>query len=424
MTTIEERLRADLPALADALLASGVLAPDTLPSGVLLAGDEAATGGRAPMRPRPAAMYREVTRRRVLVGAAAAVAAGAATVPFVRRRGGSDRTRTDTTPTAPSPGTWTVMATAPIDPRPYAVTVWTGEEAVFWAGSTLSRTVAYSDGARYDPATNSWQAMIVPGWGHPALSTAFFDGEIYTVAKSHGTRIEPISGRWQELPSIDGVVLATMVATADGIWGLGTTAGPTIGQPALAIAEYHPADDRWTPRPPWDVPAELAAVVDGFVNLETAALWTGTDLVVWNRSGAAAYDPGVGEWRALPPLPAEVAAAVATDLGLVMVTSDADAVSIQLRTATGWEPRARVRIDEPSTLTVAGAGEWIMLFARVQSPTLVHLPTGAVHVAADGPISGVQAPNTAWTGQQLVIWGGQPDDWLGTVGAIWTPPAR
>lgn len=65
-----------------------------------------------------------------------------------------------------------------------------------------------------------------------------------------------------------------------------------------------------------------------------------------------------------------------------------------------------------------------MTFARAQPPAVVHLPTGAVHAVTDGPIAGVQAPNTAWTGRQLVIWGGQAEDASATHGAVRTPPAR
>ena len=137
------------------------------------------------------------------------------------------------------------MAEAPIEPRPYAVAAWTGSRVVFWAGSSLSRGFAYTDGALYDPTTDSWEAMAVPGWGHPGLTSVFFDGELYALAKGGGTRFDPVAGEWRDLPPVEGMFLAAAVATDDGIWGLGPADLDPAGQPDLAIARYLADDDMW-----------------------------------------------------------------------------------------------------------------------------------------------------------------------------------
>ncbi len=73
-------------------------------------------------------------------------------------------------------GLWSTLPEAPIEQRSLAAAAWTGSEVAFWAGSSLDRSFAYGDGAAYDPSTNSWRILVVPGWGHPGLSTTFFDG--------------------------------------------------------------------------------------------------------------------------------------------------------------------------------------------------------------------------------------------------------
>ncbi len=121
---------------------------------------------------------------RVATAAVAAVALIAAiAIPAFWLRG-SDAVDDASEPPPPDNfGTWAEMAQAPITSRPHAVSVWSGTEAVFWAGSNLDRDFAYTDGAAYDPPTNTWRSIPVPGWGHPGLTGVFFDGGLYALAK-------------------------------------------------------------------------------------------------------------------------------------------------------------------------------------------------------------------------------------------------
>ena len=87
--------------------------------------------------------------------------------------------------------------------------------------------------------------MNVPGWGHPGLTSAFFDGELYALAKGSGTRFDPIAGEWIDLPMVEGMFLVATVATDDAVWGLGPAGVNSVGQPDLAIARYDPTSDSW-----------------------------------------------------------------------------------------------------------------------------------------------------------------------------------
>ncbi len=331
-------------------------------------------------------------------------------------------------------GTWDTIAEAPIDPRPYAMTAWTGSEVVFWAGSSLTRGFAYSDGAIYNPDTDSWDSMVVPGWGHPGLSSAFFDGELYALAKGSGTRFDPIAGRWTDLPPVEGMSLAATMATDEAVWGLGPVSVNTVGQPDLAIARYDPASDSWQYGPVFEGTDDQAEIVAGLVRLESTTIWTGSEIVVWRSiDGGIAFNPVTESWRTMPhpQSPSGLihsSVAVELDDGMAVIAevenSDGIAVSVALLREGGWQWReTNIALSNFASITVAGAGDWLVVFSADQSPVVIHLPSGAWQRSTGGPLTGVEAPNTVWTGDQLIIWGGVKADADAPNGARWTPPS-
>ncbi len=165
MTRLEDRLRRDLPDLADAL--TGTTPPPA--------------DGTAPA---PAESARSWSAILTVAAAATLLVAGVVAISSLRDPATDDGVGSDERTAVPASfGTWSTMTDAPIPTRPYAVSAWTGDEAVFWAGSSRSRGFAFSDGAAYDPATDTWRKLTVPGWGHPGLSGAYFDGGLYALAK-------------------------------------------------------------------------------------------------------------------------------------------------------------------------------------------------------------------------------------------------
>lgn len=111
----------------------------------------------------------------------------------------SDRTAVGTVGeplAADGPSTWAVLPDAPIGRRAYPVSTWTGTEAWFWAGSSLDRRFAYADGAAYDPATDAWRKVPVPGWGHPGLVSVVVDGQLFATPRepSDASTSAPVTG--------------------------------------------------------------------------------------------------------------------------------------------------------------------------------------------------------------------------------------
>lgn len=99
-------------------------------------------------------------RRRVRPWWGAAAAAMLLIVGIVALRPGSR------TPVPAAQGTWEVMAPAPIEPRFAPASAWTGDELIVWGGYDLadpddtgSERLERSDGAAYDPATDTWRRI-------------------------------------------------------------------------------------------------------------------------------------------------------------------------------------------------------------------------------------------------------------------------
>lgn len=426
MTALEDRLRTEMPELADALIARARVRDAEVPVPVDVAVDAV-----------PVAGHGGLSRRQVLVGGAAAAAVATAAVVAARVGvfdSSREATRLDAVsePTLPPTfGSWASMAAAPIAPRPFAVAGWTGSRTAFWAGSDLSRMVAYTDGALYDPATDSWSPMAVPGWGHPGLSSTVFQGALYTVAKGRATVIDPEVGRWRDLPAVAGMLLSSVVATGDAVWGLGPASVDRGGPPDIAIARYVPGEDRWLAGPIVRGSADQAAIVAGMRVLETAVVWSGDEVVVCGPDGSCVgFDPVVQTWRTVAAVADAVGPpiAVASDVGAVIVVptrGSPSSVAVDVLSRDGWTRRAAgIPVEQFDTATAVAAGEWLVVFAKAQPPIVVDLRTGAWRADSSVPITGVQAPNAVWTGRQLVVWGGQPLGPTSPTGAVWTPPSR
>lgn len=401
------------------------------------------TGGReireaAGRVPTPASNYETMTRastRVVLLMLGAVALFGFIAVAIWSRPPGSDVAD----PAEPVDfGAWQPIPDAPIAPRPNAVAVWSGSEALFWAGSSLDRGFAYTDGAAFEPVSGTWRMLNVPGWGHPGLSGIFFDGELYALAKGGGTRLDLDTGEWHELPEVEGMFFSAVVATDHGVWGLGPASLNPEGQPDVAIARYEKRQDRWVYGPAYEGSQDVGSVFGAVIPLHQPALWTGTEIVIWNPLGVGiAFHPGTGTWREIsrldPPggdLISSKAVVVDGRLAVVAATGPERDAALWLVTEVDgdWQyQELEVTLGDLTTTTVASAGDWLALFPPDDFPITVHLPSGIWTRHQGWPVGEVQAPNTVWTGEKLVVWGGvnstngEPNS--PAQGAIWIPPA-
>jgi len=150
----------------------------------------------------------------------------------------------------PANDSWSVLSASPLSARGWHSAVWMGSEMIVWGGATgLGCDYGYpSDGAAYDPATDSWR---------PILSS-------------------PLSGR----------VEASAVWTGNEmiVWG-GSTHGRSVTLNDGAAFNLSPNDWKMLP----EAPVKSRAL--------HAATWTGNEMIVWggccnSSADGAAFSPG------------------------------------------------------------------------------------------------------------------------------------
>ncbi|MEM9714263.1 MAG: hypothetical protein AAGA17_18725, partial [Actinomycetota bacterium] len=360
MTDVETRLRSELPELADSLLGDGA-APSTGPADAGV--EQLHLGGTTLERERgPAAL--------LAVACVVLVAMVAGLVVWRDRDAttgdqASERTVVEEARAVSprGPGTWRTMSPAPIAPRTDPVAGWVDGEVIVWAGESET------DGAAYDPTSDSWRSLAVPGWTHPGLTGATFDERIVALAKGGLTAVDPGGGEWRELSGVDGVLLGRLVAAGDRLFGLGVIERPEGGF-GLSIAGYDAVADEWTRGA--DLRTDLLVSWNELHDLDLA--WTGQQIVVWDADGASAYDPALDEWSTLAPLlhpdgRIDTSVAAGSDAGLVIVAEVVESTGrTSYRTARSlsdggwlWSP-ARLPTVDLDEVTIASAGDWVVMF--------------------------------------------------------------
>ncbi|MCC5808421.1 MAG: hypothetical protein JJU00_18985 [Opitutales bacterium] len=193
-----------------------------------------------------------------------------------------------------------------------ATVLWTGEEMIVWGGRRAGGD-RINTGGRYDPATDQWQAVTqVNAPSARAYHTAVWtgtemivwggeDGDAGANPFGDGARYNPATDTWAPLsmvnaPSPRSRHTAVWTGTEMIIWG-GKT-GPD--QATDTGARYNPATDTWTALPLTGAPVARKRAV---------AVWTGTEMLVWggengaqttSQTSGAHYDPATDTWEAIP----------------------------------------------------------------------------------------------------------------------------
>lgn len=137
----------------------------------------------------------------------------------------------------PFTDTWTPMAASPLSGRLDERAVWSDREVIIWGGTQRFEGLGQlGDGAAYDPVSDSWRVLspapLTGRYGHGAVWTG---------------RQMIVWGGSDEI-------------TGDNLPGL-----------LQDGASYDPASNAWTPLPPSPLAARYGQV----------AVWTGEELIVW-----------------------------------------------------------------------------------------------------------------------------------------------
>ncbi len=284
----------------------------------------------------------------------------------------------------PKSNAWTPMA--PSTPRERCASAWTGSRLIVWGGDGT-----WESGASYDPISNTWQDLPASPVYNPNSQYAAWTGKyalIFGIGK--GSRYEPTGKTWSVLSSVGaprGENVTPIWTGSEWIfWG---GIGPD-GKYTNTGAAYDPEQDRWTALPTDGAPSARG---------NYAATWTGKLMIVWGGFDDAGdlgvdltgsvytYDPSTQAWRQFdvgPPPTARIDSTVAVAANGSMLVWGGVSQTTQTE-PTGAKFTVLEQSDAASHSFLLG---WAPLSAS-------GAPRGRIYATAN------------WTGQEMIVWGGQ-----------------
>jgi len=271
--------------------------------------------------------------------------------------------------------------------------VWTGTEMLIWGGHNNSAVL--NDGALYNPATDTWRPVsalnapsartwvLTPVWTGTELIV--WGGANLSLSQTFntGARYNPTTDTWTTVATTgapSGRNRAVMVWTGKEMVVFGGATGAGTGTYSNTGASYNPVTDTWAPMTTTGAPG---------ARVHHSAVWTGASVLVYggfsgssHNQDCTSYSPEfgfqtiTGEWlveyfgsdyRHNP------AALEATD-------ADGDAAS-NLEEFLG-------NSDPTDAESFPLTGEWL------QRANNTVVPGRSIYVSA-------------WTGKEMLIWGGE-----------------
>jgi len=304
--------------------------------------------------------------------------------------------------------------------------VWTGTEMIMWGGfNNFSSSYYTTDGARYNPTTDTWTSMSDVNSPAGVMSgTAVWTGTEMIVWGGEGPagsqfntggRYNPTTDTWTPTSTTGAVPAgrvfhsAVWTGTEMILWG-----GSTLSGIVNTGGRYNPATDSWT--------ATSTGAPVPVARTYPSAVWTGTTMVVWgglNNSGVAIntggrYNPTTNTW-------------LATSVGIGV-------------------PSARVfhtAIWSGSAMIVWGGSANNAYTSNTNTGSRYNPATDSWAVTSTGlNLPAVRAGHVAvWTGTEMIVWGGRntsqfdflntggrynptSDSWTATPVTAATPVAR
>lgn len=357
---------------------------------------------------------------------------------------------------------WVTMTAAPQNAeRARACAVWAGDRVFIWGGMKLPGNELRDDGLTYDPKNDQWDALAPDAsapsaraepvclwtgtkvfvWGgvDPITKTQFQDGSLW----------DPATGTWEQLATGGPIGRSRPVALWTGtsvvLWG-GTNLPDNKG--AKSGATWIPnADPTWKALSLTEAPTK---------NKELAAVWTGTDVLVFggrDDGGGNVYNtiygytpPAPGVWSLIaldgtpPAVRANAFAAYANAHMMVWGGFDKSFVALgdgaraKLTAPVTWvalstdnAPSARAAVPFESGW-IAKNGSRAHLLGGVTSSTTVATDGGSYDIKADtwepisswGPASH-QYGIGVWSGTEFIVWGGYDGSTALVDGSRWMP---
>jgi N-acetylneuraminic acid mutarotase len=294
-------------------------------------------------------------------------------------------------------GGWTQSSTTNAPSGRYLHTaVWTGTEMIVFGGRAFEAG-AFTDtntGGRYDPLANAWTVTSTANVSSFSNHTAVWTGTemiVWGGNTSSGARYDPATDAWQststaDAPSARSRHAAVWTGAEMLIWGGEEPGTTSIGTPVNTGARYDPVTDMWTPMTTDGAPSARVGM---------AAVWTGSELVVWGGISARAGGIGLTDGARYDP---------ATDAWAPLPESDTRSGTHVVGAWTGSE----ALIWNGGFGTVVGSDGFIVREATLR---LYDPAADAWRATADlcEPYLGASGYHAQWTGSRLFVWAVDPD---------------
>jgi hypothetical protein len=185
---------------------------------------------------------------------------------------------------------WTLMSTIGAPSKGGAVdVVWTGNKMVVWGGQGFG--AEQFEGAMYDPTTDTWTAINATGApaprrGHRMVWTGTRVLVWGGTGFKDGGSFDPVTNTWQTMtgvgaPPARAIPSAVWTGKEMIVWGGEVfVTGLTLFRDG---GRYDPAADAWSPVATTGAPSAREL---------HAAIWTGSEMIVWGGRGAGNLTPG------------------------------------------------------------------------------------------------------------------------------------
>jgi len=310
----------------------------------------------------------------------------------------------------PATDSWTPISQGPDCPqaRAFSVAVWDGREVIIWGGeiydSSKGSACSTNTGGKYSPVLDKWTRTSV-GSGCPY-------GTLWT------------SAVWTGREMI--------------IWGGVWTCGNYYGYPWIG-GKYDPTTNTWSP---------ISSGADCPAGREwQSTVWTGTEMIVWGGGqvvngdldtydNGGRYNPLSDTWTAIPSSPASpegriLDAAVWTGTEMIVWGGDPGASTGYLNTGgrynpatNSWKPTSTVGApSNRAELTAVWTGKEMIvwggqngLFPRVGGRYDPSSDTWTPTSSGEDCPSGRIYDTAVWTGTGMIVWGGCSDAGAGPYG--------
>lgn len=365
---------------------------------------------------------------------------------------------TETVASGDGAGRWEPVDDGPLGPRTDAAATWAGDELFVWGGTGDGEQALDPQGAMYDPSTRQWRPIAPAPTGPRDDATAIWTGEQVLVfggsppGEPDGDdslqvmAYEPAADSWQSFDDAPLEPRRFASATWTGeeliVWGGASVGDQAEGSTPVAMfsdgAAFDPDSGGW--RPLGDSPLSPRG--------DHGAVWDGSRLIVlgggsadamegefsWfeEHHDAAAYDPGTDTWQPLEA-PAQIGPLVVahwTGQEVVYWTGhiDPDSRGNWLAPGGAWDPETgtfqematppfQQRRDQTVTAWAGELDAMITWGGMIGEGGNRHFADGATYrpdtdaweTLPEADLGARNGHIGAWTGTQLLIWGGATD---------------